>query len=170
MLEHPFEPIVDEGCTVLVLGSFPSVKSRENGFYYGHPRNRFWPMAAAVYGEDVPGDNESRRSLLLRHHIALWDVAFRCDITGSMDQDIRNVTPTDLHGLLAAAPIRLVLANGSLAGRLYRRYQQETAGLPVIVLPSTSPANAAWSLERLCSAWGANLPGSRFNTKNILDN
>ena len=159
MLVHPFEPVVDEGCTVLVLGSFPSVKSRENGFYYGHPRNRFWPMLAAVYGEEVPQDIPSRKSLLLRRHIALWDAALSCDIDGSMDQDIRNVVPTDLAPVLSRADIRLVLANGALAGRLYRRYQQKTTGLPLEVLPSTSPANAAWSLQRLSRAWSSYLPG-----------
>ena len=159
MLVHPFEPVVDEGCSVLVLGSFPSVKSRENGFYYGHPRNRFWPMLAAVYGEEVPPDIPSRKALLLRRHIALWDAALSCDIDGSMDQDIRNVVPTDLAPILSRADIRLVLANGALAGRLYRRYQQKKTGLPVEVLPSTSPANAAWSLQRLCCAWSSYLPG-----------
>ena len=108
MLVHPFEPVVDEGCTVLVLGSFPSVKSRENGFYYGHPRNRFWPMLAAVYGEEVPQDIPARKALLLRRHIALWDAALSCDIDGSMDQDIRNVVPTDLAPILSRADIRLV--------------------------------------------------------------
>ena len=159
MLEHPFEPVVDEGCTVLVLGSFPSVKSRENGFYYGYPRNRFWPMLAAVYGEEVPADIPSRKALLLRRHIALWDAALCCDADGSMDRDIRNVIPTDLTPVLSRADIRLVLANGALAGSLYRRYQQKASGIPAVILPSTSPANAAWSLQRLCRAWSNYLPG-----------
>ena len=153
MLEHPFEPVVDEGCTVLVLGSFPSVKSRENGFYYGHPRNRFWPMLAAVYGEEVPADIPSRKALLLRRHIALWDAALCCDAAGSMDRDIRNVIPADLTPILSRADIRLVLANGALAGSLYRRYQQKASGIPAVILPSTSPANAAWTLGRLTEAW-----------------
>ena len=158
MLEHPFEPVVDGDCTVLVLGSFPSVKSREIGFYYGHPRNRFWPMLARVYGEELPADIPARKVLLLRHHIALWDAALCCEVDGSMDQDIKNVTPTDLSKILSQANIRLVLANGSLAGRLYQRFQQQETGLPCTVLPSTSPANAAWSLDRLCEAWAPFLP------------
>ena len=104
MLEHPFEPVADERCTVLVLGSFPSVRSRANGFYYGHPRNRFWPMLARVYGEEVPKDIPARKALLLRRHIALWDAALCCEVDGSMDQDIKNVTPTDLRKTLSHAP------------------------------------------------------------------
>ena len=170
MLTHPFEPVADEGCRVLVLGSFPSVKSRENGFYYGHPRNRFWRMIAGVYREMPPEDIPGRRLLLLRHHIALWDAALSCEVEGSMDQDIRSVAPTDLSRVLSRANIAKVLANGQTAGRLYRKYQQPLCGLPVTVLPSTSPANAAWSLERLCAAWAPHLPGTKENAKNILDN
>lgn len=168
MLEHPFEPVVDEGCTVLVLGSFPSVKSRENGFYYGHPQNRFWPVMAAVCGEKTPESIPEKKALLLRSHIALWDAALSCRVNGSMDRDVRDVVPTDLSVILRRADIRLVLANGALAGRLYRRFQQKETGLPAVVLPSTSPANASWSFDRLCAAWGAFLPFGR--TKNELDN
>lgn len=158
MLEHPFDPIVDENCQVLVLGSFPSVQSRENGFYYGHPRNRFWPMIAKVYGEPLPAERQGRAEMLLRHHIALWDTALRCDVSGSMDSGIRNVVPTDLTAVLKRADISRVLLNGRLAGRVYQSCQEAGAGLTGVVLPSTSPANAAWSLDRLCAIWSAYLP------------
>ena len=115
-------------------------------------------MLAAVYGEKVPLDIPARKALLLRRHIALWDAALCCDVDGSMDQAIRNVVPTDLKKVFVQADIRTVLANGSLAGRIYQRFQQKETGLPCTVLPSTSPANAAWSLEKLCAAWAPFLP------------
>ena len=150
---HPFPPVWNERCRVLVLGSFPSVKSRETGFYYGHPRNRFWPMAAAVFGEETPPDIPGKKSLLLRHGIALWDAAASCEIAGSMDRDMKRIVPTDLTEILRTAPIGRVLANGRQAGEIYERYQFPKTGVPFTVLPSTSPANAAWTLDRLCAAW-----------------
>ena len=151
---HPFAPVYDERCRILILGSFPSVRSREEGFYYGHPQNRFWRVLAAVFDEPVPADIPSKKRLLLSHELALWDAAARCDIEGSRDSSIRSAVPTDLSVILSAAPIEKVLCNGQTAAGLYRRLQQPMTGIPAIALPSTSPLNAAWSMERLTEAWG----------------
>ena len=150
---HPFLPVVDEGCRILILGSFPSVKSREDGFFYGHPQNRFWRMLASVFGEDIPADIPGKKALLLKHHIALWDVIAACDIEGSSDASVKNAVPVDIELVLRAAPITRVICNGALAGRLYARYLQPITGIGAVVLPSTSPANAAWSLKKLTDAW-----------------
>lgn len=150
---HPFEPIYDAGSRILVLGSFPSVRSREEGFYYGHPRNRFWRLLALCLEEEVPQSIEQKLLLLQRHKIALWDVLQSCKIAGSADSSIAGAVPNDLSRLLAAASIERVLCNGATAGRLCRLYCREAIGFEPIILPSTSPANAAWSLERLHEAW-----------------
>lgn len=158
-ITHGFEPIFDERSRVLVLGSFPSVLSRENRFYYGNPRNRFWRVVAEALGEaePAPGDVEAKRGLLLRHGVALWDVIESCDVRGSSDASIRNVVPADVARITRVAPIGAVLCNGGTAGRLYRRWLEPVTGLPAEVLPSTSPANAAWSAERLAGRWRAAL-------------
>ena len=155
---HPFAPVVDENCRVLILGSFPSVKSRENAFYYGHPQNRFWRVLAAVFDEQVPQTTEEKTAFLLRYHIALWDVIASCDIVGSGDSSIKNVVPNDLKAIMDKAKIVQVLLNGQTAGKLYKKYQKNAA-IPFTVLPSTSPANAAWSVERLAAFWGEQLKG-----------
>lgn len=146
---HTFAPVYDAQSEILILGSFPSVKSRENRFYYGHPQNRFWRVLAGVYGEPVPGTIPEKQAFLLRNHVALWDVIASCDITGSSDASIRNVTANDMSVIREAAEIRGIFANGSTAYRLYQSY----CGKDIKKLPSTSPANAAWSLERLTEAW-----------------
>ena len=152
---QPFDPVFDRHSRTLVLGSFPSALSRTNEFYYGNPRNRFWRVIAACLGEEVPGDHDlaAKRMLLLRHGIALWDVIESCDIKGSSDASIKNVVPAHIERITDAAPIKQVICNGGTAGRLYKRYLQERTGLPAIVLPSTSPANAAWRLECLVERW-----------------
>lgn len=150
---HPFAPIYDGRSEILILGTLPSVKSRENDFYYGHPQNRFWKVMAAVLGEPVPQTIAEKREMLLRHHAALWDVIESCDIQGSSDSSIRNVCPAELSRILDAAPVRRIFANGGKAGQLYEKYQHSRTGLPITVLPSTSPANAAWNFDRLCEAW-----------------
>lgn len=150
---HPFPPVLDEDCRILILGSFPSVKSREDGFFYGHPQNRFWRMLASVFGEDIPADIPGKKALLLKHRIALWDVIASCDIEGSSDASVKNAVPVDIELVLRAAPITRVICNGALAGRLYARYLQPVTGIGAVVLPSTSPANAAWSLKKLTDAW-----------------
>lgn len=156
-IEHPFPPVVDADCQMLILGSFPSVKSRADGFFYGHPQNRFWRVLSAVYGEPVPQDIPAKKALLLRHHIALWDVIASCEITGSSDATVKNAVPVDIARVTANAPIRRVLCNGALAGKLYARHLEGRVGIKADILPSTSPANAAWTLDRLIAAWEAAL-------------
>ena len=153
MLQYPFPPVYDERSRVLILGSFPSVKSREQGFFYGHPQNRFWRVLAAVFADEVPGTVPDRRAFLLRHGVALWDVLAACEIEGSADASIRAAAPNDLGPILAAAPIRAVYVNGQTAGKLYRTHIEPLTGRPAVTLPSTSPANADWTLERLIEAW-----------------
>lgn len=150
---HPFPPLYDVASRILILGSFPSVKSREQRFFYGHPQNRFWRVTAAVFGCAVPQTVEEKRAFLLRHHIALWDVIARCEITGSSDSSIRNVTPNDLSVILEAAPIRQIFVNGGTAAKYYEKFQQKLTNRPAVRLPSTSPANAAWTEARLRAAW-----------------
>ncbi len=152
---HPFPPVVDAACTTLILGSFPSVKSRENAFYYGHPQNRFWKVLAAAFGEEVPADIPAKKALLLRHELALWDVIASCEIVGSSDASVKNAVPVDIAQVIDVAPIRRVICNGALAAKLYRRHLQPITGIDAVTAPSTSPANAAWSLERLTEAWNA---------------
>ena len=168
-ISHGFEPVFDERSRILVLGSFPSVLSRENAFYYGNPQNRFWRVMATCLGEPAPqnegglSDNgrpltleesiAAKKRMLLRHGIALWDVIASCDIKGSSDASIKNVVPAQVERVLEEAHIGAVICNGGTAGRLYKRYLQWQVGLAAHVLPSTSPANAAWRLERLTARW-----------------
>ena len=151
---HPIEPFYDSESRILILGSFPSVKSRESGFYYGHPQNRFWPMLSRILGEPaVPRTIEEKSSLLRRHHIALWDTIHECDIEGSSDSSIRNVQVNDPRVILDTAGIRRIYANGTRSWELYERFCRPLTGREAVKMPSTSPANAAWSLERLITAW-----------------
>ncbi|MBO5897695.1 MAG: DNA-deoxyinosine glycosylase [Clostridia bacterium] len=154
MLDHPFPPFFDASSTILILGSFPSVRSREDGFFYGHPQNRFWRVLAAVFDEaEMPQTIEQKKQLLVRHHVALWDVAASCEIDGSADSSLRNVVGNDLSVILDHAPIKRIFLNGKAAERYYRLLIEPSIGRTATVLPSTSPANAAWSLERLTEAW-----------------
>ncbi len=153
MIIHPIPPLYDNDSQILILGSFPSVRSREEGFFYGHPQNRFWKVTSSVYGEDTPQTVTEKKSFLFRNHIALWDVIGSCDIEGSSDSSIRNVSANDLSVILDHADIRNIYVNGQTAYKYYRRYSEKETGRPAICLPSTSPANAAWSLERLTTAW-----------------
>ena len=150
---HPIPPLYDKDSKILILGSFPSVKSREEAFFYGHKQNRFWKVLAALFQEPIPETIDEKKHLLLRHHIAIWDVIQSCDIKGSSDSSIKNVKPSELRKILDASNIKQIYANGSKAGQLYKKYQLPLTGMEAVVLPSTSPANAAWSLERLCEAW-----------------
>ena len=154
-IRHEFEPVFDENSRVLILGTFPSVKSREQQFYYGHPQNRFWRVIAGLTGEPVPETIEEKKKLLLSHGIAVWDVIASCDITGSSDSSIRNVVPADLRRVLSHSDIRQIYANGGTAKRLYEKYQKQDCGREIIGLPSTSPANASFRLERLMEKWCA---------------
>ena len=153
MIVHPIPPLFDRDAKILILGSFPSVKSREAGFFYGHPQNRFWKVTAAVFGEPVPQTIEEKRAFLLRNHVAVWDVIGSCDIVGSSDASIRNVTAHDLSVILDQARIRQIFVNGKTAEKYYRMYSEEKTGRPAVCLPSTSPANAAWSVDRLIESW-----------------
>lgn len=150
---HPIPPIYDAQSRVLILGSFPSAASRAGMFFYHHPQNRFWPLMAALLGEPVPGSVEDKTAMLLRHHVALWDSAASCEIEGSADASMRDVVPNDLSPIFAAAGIRAVFCNGAAAWQIYHKHIEPKTGLPATKLPSTSPANAAWSLPRLQEAW-----------------
>lgn len=152
-IEHTFAPVFDRNSQILILGSLPSVKSRENGFYYGHPMNRFWKVIAGIYQCEVPNTIESKIEILTRYNIAIWDVIASCDIVGSSDSSIRNVVPTDLNIVLAKSSIQKIYVNGKTAGKLYYKYSKEKIGRDIVELPSTSPANAAYSLERLIELW-----------------
>ena len=152
---HNIPPIYDEHSRILILGSFPSVKSREGRFFYHHHQNRLWKVLAAVLGCEVPKTIGEKRAMLLQSRVALWDVIASCEITGSSDSSIRNAVPNDVGRILAAAPIEAIFCNGGTAHKLYRRHLEPLLGRPAILLPSTSPANAAWPLERLTEAWSA---------------
>lgn len=153
MKQHPFEPIYFPDSTNLILGTFPSVRSRQEGFYYGHPQNRFWKVLASIYQLPIPVTKEEKTALLQKCKIALWDVIESCDIEGSADNSIQNVVANDLGNLLLQTSIQKIYANGSKAASLYKRFQQPVLEIPIITLPSTSPANASFSLERLCERW-----------------
>ena len=150
---HPFPPFYRPDSHILILGSFPSVKSREQMFFYGHPQNRFWRVLAAVFEDDVPSSVPEKRAFLERHRIALWDSIGRCTIEGSSDSSIRDVVPNDLSVILNAAPIAAVFCNGKQSYDCYRRYILPSLSRSAAVLPSTSPANASWRFERLVEAW-----------------
>ena len=152
---HTIPPEYDAYSRILILGSFPSVKSRESRFFYGHPQNRFWKIAAAAFAEQPPVTVEEKKAFLHRRHIALWDVIGSCEITGSSDSSIRNVIPNDIRCILDSAPIREIFVNGRTAEKMFRRYTEPLLGITAVCLPSTSPANAACSLERLIREWRA---------------
>ena len=156
---HDFEPVYNDTSKILILGSLPSVKSREEGFYYGHPRNRFWKVMSELLGCGLPQTVAEKKEMLLQHGIAIWDVIQECDIIGSSDSSIKNVKPTQLGQILDKADIAGIYGNGKTASKLYRKYQQKETGIDIRELPSTSPANAAFSLERLVSIWGQELGG-----------
>jgi double-stranded uracil-DNA glycosylase len=152
-VSHPFEPVVFPDSRVLILGTMPSVQSRAYHFYYGHPRNRFWPLLACIFGSETPQTIAEKKKLLHRHAIALWDVIQSCQIRKSADQSIRTPVMNPVEHLIDQYPIQVVLANGQAAARLYNRYIIKKTGMPCIALPSTSPANARWTLAELVEAW-----------------
>ena len=153
-VRHEFEPIFNEKSRILILGTLPSVKSREQNFYYGHPQNRFWKVLARICEtEKVPESIEEKKIILLEHQIAVWDVIAECDIIGSSDSSIKNVVPTDLNIILKNAPIQQIYGNGGKAYSLYQKYSYPKIQREMVKLPSTSPANAAWQIERLTESW-----------------
>ena len=150
---HTLAPFYDNKSEILILGSFPSVKSRESGFYYGHPQNRFWRVLAGVLEDIAPTCHSEKQDFLLRHKIALWDVIEKCDIAGSSDSSIKNATYNDINALIKASQIKLIITNGKLAHNLYNQHIEPVTGVPAVNLPSTSPANAQFSLEKLIQHW-----------------
>ena len=148
-VEHTFGPVYDSESRILILGSFPSVKSREISFYYGHPQNRFWKLLSLLFNEEI----KDKKTFLLKHHIALFDVIESCDIIGSSDTSIRNVKPNDLSLIINNSKIETVYLNGSKAYELYKKYCADKYDIDAIKLPSTSPANAAYSIEKLYNEW-----------------
>ena len=152
-IDHPIPPLYGPDSKILILGSFPSVKSREAMFFYGHPQNRFWRILAALCGADMPQSIEEKKRLVLDHGFALWDVIASCEIVGSSDSSITNAVPNDLRPILAGSRVSRIFCNGATAFRLYKRYIQPVTGIEAQCLPSSSPANAAWSLDRLIATW-----------------
>ena len=155
VLSHPFGPLYCEKSRVLILGSFPSVKSREQNFFYGHPQNRFWKVVAEVFDDEVPQTVDEKKRLILDHGLALWDSIKSCEITGSSDASIRNVKTNDISVILDNCTIERIYCNGRKSYELYRKFIQPETGREAECLPSTSPANAAWTFEKLIGAWNA---------------
>lgn len=150
---HPIPPLFSENSRVLILGSFPSVASREAAFFYGHKQNRFWRVISELFGAELPESIETKTSMILENRLALWDVIAECDITGSSDSSIKNVRPNDLNIILSGCDIKQIFVNGKTAEKNYIRYIEPELGRKAVCLPSTSPANAAWSVERLVGEW-----------------
>lgn len=152
-IKRNFGPVYSADSKVLILGSFPSVKSRETAFFYGHPQNRFWPLLGRILECEIPPDTEERKKLLLKNRIALWDTIEECDIIGSSDSHIRNVVPVDIMKVLCEADIEEIYCNGAASYKLFMKYLFPVCGRTPVKLPSTSPANAAWSIDRLYGEW-----------------
>ncbi len=152
-ISHPFPPLYDKNSKILILGSFPSVKSREQLFFYGHPQNRFWKVVSAVFNSKTPETIEEKRRFLLSNNIALWDVIKECDITCSADSSIKNVIANDLSEILENSKVTRIFVNGKTAEKYYNKYTKPILNIDSTLLPSTSPANAQWSFERLIEAW-----------------
>lgn len=152
-IKQPFEPVFNSQSEILILGSLPSVKSREQGFYYGHPQNRFWKVIAGVYGIAVPKSIDEKKQMLYECRIAVWDVIESCRIKGSSDSSIKDVTAADFTEILGCSSIKKIFANGKTAAKLYNKLAKEKTGMEITELPSTSPANAAYSIEKLIDVW-----------------
>ncbi len=153
MIVHPFPPLYNKDSKVLILGSFPSVRSREAMFFYGHPQNRFWKVIAALFDEPVPRSIPEKKALILGHGLALWDSIASCEIKGSSDASITDAVPTDLSEILENSAVQRIFCNGAKSFEMYRKYQLPRTGIEAVKLPSTSPANAACSLDKLIDAW-----------------
>ena len=150
---HPIPPVFDKNSKILILGSFPSVKSREEGFFYGHPQNRFWKVIASIFDTEIPKTVEQKKELLLQNNIAVWDVIHSCEIEGSSDSSIRKVIVNDISKIIEESKIERIYTNGKKSEQLYRKHILPKSCIEAICLPSTSPANAAWNLEKLVKAW-----------------
>ena len=152
-LKHTFDPVFNADSKILILGSFPSVKSRENNFFYVHPQNRFWKVMANVLDWEVPSTIEEKKTMLLSNHVAVWDVIASCSIQGSSDTSIKDVVVNDFSKILENSKVERIYVNGGKAYELYHKYAEKVTGIKAVKLPSTSPANAAWSLEKLTKIW-----------------
>lgn len=150
---HNIEPLFDKDSKTLILGSFPSVKSRESAFFYAHPQNRFWKVIAQIYEKPVPASVEEKKQLILENHLALFDVIKQCDISGSSDISVKSVVANDISPLIESSKITKIYVNGKTAEKYYIKYIEPTVKIKCICLPSTSPANAAFSLQKLVEYW-----------------
>lgn len=157
MLVHPVEALFNENSKILILGTFPSVKSRETKFFYGHPQNRFWRVMARLCDADIPQTVEDKKNLILDNHFALWDVIHSCDVEGSADSSIKNVVPNDISVILKNSKVSRIFVNGKKAESLYKKYLEKETGITAVCLPSTSPANALWSEDRLTEYWRSHI-------------
>lgn len=157
MLVHPVEALFNENSKILILGTFPSVKSREAKFFYGHPQNRFWRVMARLCDADIPQTVEDKKNLILDNHFALWDVIHSCDVEGSADSSIKNVVPNDISVILKNSKVSRIFVNGKKAESLYKKYLEKETGITAVCLPSTSPANASWSEDRLTEYWRSHI-------------
>ncbi|MCR8968405.1 DNA-deoxyinosine glycosylase [Facklamia sp. 7083-14-GEN3] len=152
-IKHPLQPLYNEDSQILILGSFPSVKTRQYGFFYGHPQNRFWPLMGNLFKVELSTNIEERRNFLLKHRISVYDSIYQCDIVGSSDASIKNVIPSDLKVIFDKASIQQVFCNGATSYKYYQKYHAKETGIKGIKLPSTSPANARFRLDDLALEW-----------------
>lgn len=157
MIVHPVEALFNENSEILILGTFPSVKSREAKFFYGHPQNRFWRVMARLCDAELPQTVEDKKKLILDNHFALWDVIHSCDVEGSADSSIKNVVPNDISVILKNSKVSRIFVNGKKAESLYKKYLEKETGITAVCLPSTSPANASWSEDRLTEYWRSHI-------------
>lgn len=157
MIVHPVEALFNENSKILILGTFPSVKSREAKFFYGHPQNRFWRVMARLCDADIPQTVEDKKNLILDNHFALWDVIHSCDVEGSADSSIKNVVPNDISVILKNSKVSRIFVNGKKAESLYKKYLEKETGITAVCLPSTSPANASWSEDGLTEYWRSHI-------------
>lgn len=162
---HPLEPVFDKNSKILILGSFPSVKTRAYGFFYGNPNNRFWPLMEQLFNENISTAIEERRDFLIRHHIALYDSIYQCDIVGSDDSSIKNVIPSELSSIFDIANIRQVFCNGAASCEYYKKYHSKLSGIPGTKLPSTSPANAKFRIADLLVEWEKIIETLKWNSE-----
>lgn len=157
MIVHPVEALFNENSEILILGTFPSVKSREAKFFYGHPQNRFWRVMARLCDAELPQTVADKKKLILDNHFALWDVIHSCDVEGSADSSIKNVVPNDISVILKNSKVSRIFVNGKKAESLYKKYLEKETGITAVCLPSTSPANASWSEDRLTEYWRSHI-------------
>ena len=150
---HPLEPLYDKNSKILILGSFPSIKTREYGFFYGHKQNRFWKILSGIFDEEIADTIEDKRAFLIKHNIAVWDSIYSCDIIGSSDSTIKNVVPTDLKPILKGSRVDRIFCNGATSYKYFHQFSEKDLGIKGVKLPSSSPANAAYSINRLIDEW-----------------